>query len=70
MKPRNLLQTAVGALLLLASAALLPATARAQQAATGQISGHVYNPVTQEYVRNAEVRIQGTSLTDYTENDG
>ncbi len=70
MKPRNLLQTAAGALLLLASAALLPAPARAQQAATGQISGHVYNPVTKEYVRNAEVSIQGTSQIDYTENDG
>ncbi len=44
--------------------------ARAQPTATGSIVGHVYNPVTKEYVRNAEVSLQGTSQIDYTENDG
>jgi iron complex outermembrane receptor protein len=42
----------------------------AQTAATGTITGHVYNPVTKEFVRNAEVRLEGTNQIDYTENDG
>ena len=42
----------------------------AQTAATGTIQGRVYNPATKEYVRNAEVRLEGTSQVDYTENDG
>jgi iron complex outermembrane recepter protein len=37
----------------------LPATA---QSATGQITGRVLNPATNEYLRNAEVRVQGTNL--------
>jgi iron complex outermembrane receptor protein len=50
---------------LLASVAL-----QAQPAATGTIQGRVYNPATQEYVRNAEVRLDGTNQVTYTENDG
>ena len=56
--------------MLLAAVALIPAAARAQQAATGVVSGHVYNPVRGEYVRNAEVRLEGTSQVVFTENDG
>jgi TonB-dependent receptor len=44
--------------------------ATAQPAGTGAIRGRVYNPASKEYVRNAEVRLDGTSQIDYTENDG
>jgi len=37
---------------------------------TGSISGRVYNPVSQQYVANAEVSVQGTLLTVSTESDG
>ncbi len=49
----------------LASAARLPA-----QPATGTVQGRVFNPATQEYIRNAEVRLEGTNQMTYTENDG
>ena len=57
--------------LCLASAlfAIAPAL-QAQPAGTGVIQGRVYNPSTQEYVRNAEVRLDGTNQVTYTENDG
>ena len=44
--------------------------ARAQAPATGTIQGRVYNPASQEYVRNAEVRLDGTANVTFTENDG
>ena len=37
---------------------------------TGSISGRVYNPVTKQYVANAEVNVLGTLLTVSTESDG
>lgn len=43
---------------------------RAQPAATGTITGRVYNPATKEYVRNAEIRVQGTDRVTYTEDGG
>ncbi len=42
----------------------------AQPAATGTIQGRVFNPVSREYVNNAEVRLVGTSQVTYTESDG
>jgi len=42
----------------------------AQPAATGTIQGRVYNPASQEYVRNAEVRLEGTNQVNFTESDG
>ena len=42
----------------------------AETAATGSVQGRVYNPASQEYVRNAEVRLEGTNQVTYTENDG
>jgi iron complex outermembrane recepter protein len=42
----------------------------AQSAGTGTIKGRVYNPASKEYVRNAEVRLEGTQHVVYTENDG
>lgn len=37
---------------------------------TGAVSGRVFNPFTQEYVRNAEVAIVGTNHVAYTADDG
>jgi iron complex outermembrane receptor protein len=37
---------------------------------TGTIQGRVYNPTSQEYVRNAEVRLANSNQLTYTENDG
>ena len=48
------------------AAAVLPA----QTGATGKISGRVFNPGTQEYVRNVEVFIPGTNLRAQTEGSG
>jgi len=42
----------------------------AQPAGAGTIQGRVYNPASKEYVRNAEVRLEGTNQVTYTENDG
>jgi TonB-dependent receptor len=38
--------------------------------AAGTIQGRVFNPVSREYVGNAEVRLEGTHRTVFTENDG
>ena len=47
------------------------ATALALQAqGSGTIQGRVYNPTTQQYVRNAEVRLEGTNQVTSTESDG
>jgi iron complex outermembrane receptor protein len=57
-------------LLALAFGWLCVASAGFAQTATGTIQGRVYNPVSKEYVRNAEVRLQGSQQVIYTENDG
>ena len=44
-------------------ALLLPLALLAQGGGTGRIAGRVFNPATQEYVRNAEVSVEGTNLT-------
>jgi hypothetical protein len=54
---------------LLAAVGLLPAVF-AQSAATGRVVGRVFNPGTGEYVRNAEIRVQGTQNTVYSEEGG
>ncbi|MEO7796777.1 MAG: TonB-dependent receptor, partial [Opitutaceae bacterium] len=46
------------------------ATAQTSPEGTGVVQGRVFNPVSQEYVRNAEVRLEGTNQVTYTENDG
>jgi iron complex outermembrane recepter protein len=55
---------------ILLHAFLAPAWVHAQGAMTGVINGRVYNPATNEYVRNAEVRIDGTELRAVTEDGG
>ena len=37
---------------------------------TGSITGHVYNTVNKEYVRNADVHVEGTNITVPTETGG
>ena len=49
---------------------IFAATLSAQPAPTGSIQGRIYNPVSKEYVRNAEVRLDGTNQVTYSENDG
>ncbi|MCX6950569.1 MAG: carboxypeptidase-like regulatory domain-containing protein, partial [Verrucomicrobia bacterium] len=44
--------------------------ASAQTAASGKITGRVFNPATQQYVRNAEVRVAGTDVIAYSGDDG
>lgn len=51
-------------------AAFATATAFAQSATTGTIVGRVYNPATGEYMRNAEVRLVGTSEMTTSAADG
>lgn len=48
----------------------LSATLLAQAQGTGTIQGRVFNPVSKEYVRNAEVRLEGTQQVVFTEGDG
>ena len=69
--PRSL---AVVGQVLLACATLLftPFAVLAQSAggASGTVAGRVYNAATKEFVRNAEVRIEGTNFVTYTEDAG
>ncbi|MFM9031957.1 MAG: hypothetical protein ACKOTF_15040, partial [Opitutaceae bacterium] len=37
---------------------------------TGAIQGRIFNPAKSEYVRDAEVRLDGTNQVTYSENDG
>ena len=53
-----------------AATALLATGTTFAQAATGTVSGRIYNPATREYVRNAQVRITGTDLLTESEADG
>lgn len=52
-----------------ANAATAPSTT-AEASATGSVSGRIFNPQTGEYVRNAEVQIEGTNLMVVSEDDG
>jgi iron complex outermembrane receptor protein len=49
---------------------LLALSAVAQTAGTGTIMGRIFNPVTQQYVRNAEIQIEGTNRVTYSGDDG
>src|SRR5262245_7490361 len=42
----------------------------AQPAGTGSIEGRIFNPLTGEYIRNAEVRVSGTERLVVSEIDG
>ena len=45
-------------------------TASAQPAGSSRIVGRIFNPATQEYVRNAEVTVEGTNATAFSGDDG
>ena len=49
---------------------ILTSSAHAQTSGTGTLSGRVFNPATNEYVRNAEIQVEGTNLTTYSRDDG
>jgi len=49
---------------------VLPALHAQQIGTTGQVSGRVSNLATGEYLRNAQIRIEGTSLTTVAGNGG
>jgi TonB-dependent receptor len=70
VSPRRFLSRAfarpLAALFLGLAAVALPA----QTAPTGAVSGRVFNPVSSEYVRNAEVRVMGTDLSAQTDGSG
>lgn len=51
-------------------AAWFAATALAQAPATGRISGRIFNPATQQYVRNAEITVEGTDAVTFSGDDG
>lgn len=60
----NKLRTVFGVGLALVMSASLAAQS------TGTITGRILNPATQEYIRNAEVRVEGTNLTTTTDSGG
>jgi iron complex outermembrane recepter protein len=64
MKPSKL-RFLIGAGLALASIVL-----SAQTPETGTITGRIFNPSTQEYIRSAEVKVEGTNLGTATEGSG
>jgi iron complex outermembrane receptor protein len=55
---------------ILASLLLLPLLSLAQPGSTGTITGRIFNPATGEYVRNAQVRVDGTNLAAVSEDGG
>ena len=40
------------------------------QAGAGVVRGRIFNTATGEYVRNAEIRVEGTTIVAYSEDDG
>ncbi len=49
---------------------LAASSAFAQSVASGKITGRIFNPATQQYVRNAEIRVAGTDTVAYSGDDG
>src|SRR5258708_2761480 len=45
-------------------------TAFSQSSSVGKITGRIFSPATQQYVRNAEIRVSGTDLVAYSGDDG
>jgi iron complex outermembrane receptor protein len=64
---RSLCVPLAAALVLLA---WLPRTFAQASSGTGAIVGRVFNPATQQYVRNAELSIANTNLVTYSADDG
>ena len=70
----QLLRSRTGLGLILAGFAavltLFSAPVAAQTAGSGTVQGRIFNPATGEYVRNAEIRVQGTDRVTYSEEGG
>ena len=64
--PARLFRTIFASLAVLAAVG----SSFAQTAPAGVVVGRVFNAVTREYVRNAEVRVEGTNLVAYSEDAG
>ena len=64
------MQTLTVRVFLTACLSCLFASLAGAQPATGAVSGRVFNASTKEYVRNAEIRVEGTNLVAYTEEAG
>ena len=60
--PRHPASSALRRLAAIILAGVLLPLAAAAQSATGVIAGRVFNPATGEYVRNARISVEGTSL--------
>ncbi len=45
-------------------------TSSEQQVGTGGVRGRILNTATGEYVRNAEIRVEGTTIVTYSEDGG
>jgi len=50
--------------------ASIPSSLRAQAGGVGTVTGRVFSPATGQYVRNAEVAVEGTDLVAYSQGDG
>jgi iron complex outermembrane receptor protein len=70
MQPKNRNQTFVAIALSLMLSTVFASFAKAQTNPTGTITGHVFNPVNKEYIRDAEVHLEGTNVTVPTESGG
>lgn len=66
MKTSRLLKFILGTIAWLAFSTL----AEAQTSGSGRITGRIFNPATQEYVRNAEVTVAGTNIAAFSADDG
>ncbi len=62
--------TFLGAIAFAALLAFFPIATHAQAIATGTIEGRVINPVTGEYLENARITVEGTSLEAFTDQTG
>jgi TonB-dependent receptor len=68
--PGVLSVTATSLLLAPAFVCAAESAGAASRGSAGTIVGRVFNPATGEYVRNAEIRVQGTSTLVYSNEDG
>jgi len=57
-------------ILLVACVSALGAALSAQTAGTGRVTGRIFNPATGEYMRNAEIRLEGSERIAYSEEGG
>ena len=59
-----------GQIITLRSSAQGASNGAQSQAGAGVVRGRIFNTATGEYVRNAEIRVEGTTIVAYSEDDG